>query len=63
MVNNRYVIFEKQAWATETFAAFAAAAAAHAIDQVSEDISEEHGFVYTQINYFRKSILAINSVF
>jgi len=48
MVNNRYVIFEKQAWATETFAAFAAAAAAHAIDQVSEDISEEHGFVYTR---------------
>ena len=37
---------EEQAFATETFAAFAAAAAAHVIDQVSEDISEEHGFVY-----------------
>jgi len=41
-------MFEEQAFATETFAAFAAAAAAHAVDQVSEDISEEHGFVYTQ---------------
>jgi len=48
MVNNRYVIFEEQAWAIETFVAFAAAAAAHAVDQVSEDISEEHGFVYTE---------------
>lgn len=39
---------EEQAFATETFGAFAAAAQAHAIDQVSEDISEDHGFVYTE---------------
>lgn len=48
MANNRYVMFEEQAFVLETFAAFAAAAAAHPVDQVSEDISEEHGFVYTQ---------------
>ena len=48
MANNRYVMFEEQAWLTETFGAFNTAAAAHAVDQVSEDISEEHGFVYPQ---------------
>lgn len=48
MANNRYVIVERQAFVTETFAAFGAAALARAVDQVSEDISEEHGFVYTQ---------------
>jgi hypothetical protein len=45
MAINRYVMFEQQAFATETFAAFAAAAAAHAVDQVSEDINFDHGFV------------------
>ncbi len=44
MANNRYVMFEVQAFATETFAAFGASALAHAIDQVSEDISFDHGF-------------------
>lgn len=44
MANNRYVMFEKQDFTTETFGAFGSAAAAHAIDQVSEDISFEHGF-------------------
>ncbi len=48
MANNRYVMFEEQAFATETFAAFAAAAAAHPVDQVSEDVGEDHGFVYTE---------------
>ncbi len=48
MANNRYVMFEEQAWASDTFTAFSANAAAHPIDQVSEDISEEHGFVYVQ---------------
>ena len=48
MANNRYIIVEEQGWADETFDAFAANATAHAIDQVSEDISEEHGFVYTE---------------
>lgn len=46
MANNRYVMVELQDFDDETFAAFAAAAAAHAVDQVSEDISEDHGFVY-----------------
>lgn len=46
MPNNRYLMFEEQDFAVETFAAFAAAAQAHAVDTVSEDISEEHGFVY-----------------
>jgi len=45
MANNRYVMFEKQAFATETFDPFVANAAAHPIDQVSEDISFDHGFV------------------
>lgn len=48
MANNRYIMFEEQAFALDTFAAFAAASAAHPVDQVSEDISEEHGFVYTE---------------
>lgn len=42
---NRYVMFQKQTFATETFSAFDTASKAHAIDQVSEDISFEHGFV------------------
>src|SRR3990172_10415019 len=46
MANNRYVMVELQAFTTETFVAFAAAAAAHAVDTASEDISEDHGFVY-----------------
>lgn len=54
MANNRYILFEEQAFATETFAAFAAAALAHAVDQVSEDISEEHGFVYNQTSAKRQ---------
>lgn len=48
MANNRYVMFEEQAWSTDSFAAFSTEAQAHAVDQVSEDISEEHGFVYVQ---------------
>ncbi len=55
MANNRYVIVEEQAFATETFAAFAAAALAHPIDQVSEDISEEHGFVYVSTSAKRNT--------
>ncbi len=46
MANNRYIHFEQQAFATETFTAFDAAALLHPIDQVSEDLSEDHGFVY-----------------
>ena len=48
MANNRYAMFEQQDWLTDSFSAFDAAASAHAVDQVSEDISEEHGFVYVQ---------------
>jgi hypothetical protein len=45
MAINRYIMFEQQAFATETFVAFGAAALAHPIDQVSEDINTDHGFV------------------
>ena len=45
MANNRYVMFETQSFSDETFAGFGAAALAHAIDQVSEDISMDHGYV------------------
>lgn len=47
MANNRYVMVERQGFAIEDFNAFSAAAIAHVIDQVSEDISEDHGFKYT----------------
>lgn len=45
---NRYIVIEQQAFDVETFAAFAANALTHPIDDVSEDISMEHGFVYTE---------------
>ena len=49
MANNRYVMFEEQAFPTETFLSpFTAGGEDHAVDQVSEDISEEHGFVYIE---------------
>ena len=48
MANNRYVMVEEQAFSTDDFNAFSAGALAHAIDQVSEDISEDHGYVYVQ---------------
>ncbi len=47
MANNRYIVFEEQAFATETFGAFVGGLL-HPVDQVSEDIGEEHGFVYTE---------------
>lgn len=49
MANNRYVMFEEQAFITETFKSpFTDGGEDHAVDQVSEDISEEHGFVYPE---------------
>ncbi len=49
MANNRYVMFEEQPFAIETFLSpFTAGGEDHAVDQVSEDISEEHGFVYIE---------------
>ena len=45
MAINRYVLFQTQAFATETFGVFGTAALGHPIDQVSEDISHDHGFV------------------
>lgn len=45
MAINRYVIFETQGFALETYATFGTAALGHPVDQVSEDISFDHGFV------------------
>ncbi len=55
MANNRYVVFQEQAFALETYAAFSANALLHPVDQVSEDIGEEHGFVYTESSATRRS--------
>lgn len=44
MANNRYVMFQAQAFNLDTLTAFGASALAHPIDQVSEDISMEHGY-------------------
>lgn len=49
MANNRYVMVEAQAFNLDTFVTpFVGGGELHAVDQVSEDISEEHGFVYVQ---------------
>lgn len=48
MANNRYIVFEKQEFTDEEYAVFPTAALGHVIDQVSEDISEDHGFVYPE---------------
>lgn len=49
MANNRYIMFQQITdFSSDTFNTFDADARAHAVDQVSEDISEEHGFVYQQ---------------
>ena len=45
---NRYIVVEQQAFDLETFAAFGANALLHPIDQVSEDMSMEHGFEYPE---------------
>lgn len=44
MANNRYVMVQTQDFSLDTLTAFAGAALTHAIDQVSEDISMEHGY-------------------
>ncbi len=54
MANNRYIVFEEQAFATETFGAFVGGLL-HPVDQVSEDIGEEHGFVYTETSAKRQA--------
>lgn len=49
MANNRYVMVEQQAFELDTFVTpFVGGGEDHAIDQISEDISEEHGYVYVQ---------------
>ena len=53
---NRYVVVEKQIkFDDESTSAYAVPALAHLIDQTSEDISQEHGFVYPETSAQRNT--------